>query len=74
MSNATMMGYTVNDTNGYQRFHTRDIIVTSSIPNLADWAISNGTTYKMLKILNPWLRSRSLTVRGGKNYIIKLPK
>ena len=74
MSNAKAMGYTVNDTNGYQPFNTRDIAVTSSISNLADWAISNGTTYKMLRILNPWLRSRSLTVAKGKHYIIKLPK
>ena len=74
MSNAKKIGYTVDDNNGYQPFSTRDVTVTASIPNLAEWAISNGTTYKMLRILNPWLRSRSLTVAPGKTYIIKLPK
>lgn len=74
MSNAKAIGYMVDDTNGYQPFNTRDITVTSTIPNLAEWAISNGTTYKILRILNPWLRSRSLTVTGGRTYTIKLPK
>lgn len=74
MSNAKALGYTVDDTNGYPPFSTKDITVTSSIPNLAEWAISKGTTYKMLRILNPWIRSRSLTVTGGRSYIIKLPQ
>ena len=74
MSNAEAMGYVVNDTNGYQPFDTKTITVTSSIPNLAEWAIQNGTTYKMLRILNPWIRSRSLTVSSGNSYTIQVPK
>jgi len=73
MSNAKQMGYMVNDENGYQPFNTRSVTVNSSIPNLAVWAINNGTTYKMIKILNPWLRSKSLTITNGKSYEIKLP-
>ena len=41
--------------------------------DIAQWALDNGTTYKMIKLLNPWLRSKSLTVSGGKSYQIKLP-
>jgi hypothetical protein len=74
MSNAKRFGYMVDDTNGYKPFDTRTVTVSSSIPNLAQWALDNGTTYKMIKILNPWLRSRSLSVTGGKTYQIKLPK
>jgi membrane-bound lytic murein transglycosylase D len=74
MSNAREIGYTVDDTNGYPPFNTKDVTVTATIPNLAEWAISNGTTYKMIRILNPWLRSRSLTVTGGRTYIIRLPE
>jgi len=74
MSNAKEMGYMVNDSNGYKAFSFRTVTVSSSIPNLAQWALNNGTTYKMVKILNPWLRSRSLSVTGGKSYEVKLPK
>jgi hypothetical protein len=27
----------------------------------------------MVRQMNPWLRGRSLTVAGGKSYVIKLP-
>jgi len=73
ITNAKEIGYTVNDTNGYDPFDTKDIIITASVPNLATWAISNKTTYKMLKLLNPWMRGRSLPVKPGKSYVVKLP-
>jgi len=73
MTNADELGYMVNENNGYQPFETTSVTVTSSIPNLAKWAIDNGTNYKMLKILNPWMRERSLIVTGGRSYEVKLP-
>jgi membrane-bound lytic murein transglycosylase D len=74
LSNAKEMGYLVDDTNGYKPFNTTSVTVSSSIPNLAQWALNNGTTYKMIRILNPWLRSKSLAVPAGKSYEIKLSK
>jgi membrane-bound lytic murein transglycosylase D len=73
MANAKQMGYMVDDNNGYKPFNFKTVTVSSSIPNLAQWAIDNGTTYKMVKILNPWLRSKSLSVTSGKSYQLKLP-
>ncbi|TDH25539.1 lytic transglycosylase domain-containing protein [Segetibacter sp. 3557_3] len=73
MSNAKQMGYMVTDDNGYRTIETRQVVVTSSISNLAQWAIDKGTTYKMVKLLNPWLRNRSLSVPAGKSYTISLP-
>lgn len=73
MSHANEMGYMVTDSNGYKPYNTRSVTISSSIPDLAQWAIDNGTNYKMLKIFNPWLRDRSLIVKSGKVYIIKLP-
>ena len=54
---------------GYDVFNPREV----RPEYVADFAIKNGTTYKMLRMLNPWLRSRSLPVRPGKVYEIKLP-
>ena len=73
MSNAAEMGFNIDEKNGYSTFKTKNISVSETIPNLAQWALDNGSTYKMLKILNPWLRDRSLIVKSGKTYIIKLP-
>lgn len=74
MGNSKEMGYMVDDTNGYKPLETRSVTVSSPIQNLSIWATQNGTNYKMLKLLNPWMRDRSLKVRAGKSYEVRLPK
>lgn len=73
LENADALGFKLGDAEKYNEIPYRTVTVTSSIANLADFAIQNGTTYKILRLLNPWLRGRSLTVGGGKSYVIKLP-
>jgi len=73
MENADQFGFKLENEETYQPVQTRSITVDSSIPNLADFAIEQGTNYKTLRLLNPWLRSRALTVKSGKSYIIELP-
>jgi hypothetical protein len=73
LENADALGFKVSEGERYSDVPYRTITVTSSIANLADFAIQNGTTYKMLRLMNPWLRGRALTVTGGKSYVIKLP-
>jgi membrane-bound lytic murein transglycosylase D len=73
IENANELGFNVTDEDKYQSVPTKDFNVTSSIPDLAQFAINNGTTYKMLRVLNPWLKGKSLTVSNGRNYVIKLP-
>ncbi|MEO1257516.1 MAG: lytic transglycosylase domain-containing protein [Bacteroidota bacterium] len=48
--------------------------LNESIPNLGDFAKKYGTTYRMLKVYNPWLRSYKLTNSKKKTYEIKIPK
>jgi hypothetical protein len=60
--------------------HLYDVIPTMnhsvdySIPNLADWAILFKTNYKTVKLLNPWLRGNSLTLKEGESVEITLRK
>lgn len=51
----------------------REIVVTKTIDNLADWAIRHNSNYKELKIYNPWLRTNKLTVSKNNSYHIVLP-
>lgn len=51
----------------------REIEVTETISNLADWAKERKSSYKEVKTYNPWLVNRQLQVRRGKRYVIKLP-
>jgi hypothetical protein len=71
--NSVKMGYNLTPHDSYKPLQTRPVQVTESIPNLADWAQTQGVTYKTLRIYNPWLRSKTLTVKGGKSYEIDLP-
>ena len=73
LENAEELGYHVDKDDLYAEIPYRTVTVTSTISNLAQFAISNGTTYKVLRLMNPWLRGRSLPVSGGKSYVIKLP-
>lgn len=68
IANAPAYGYIVQAQDAYKPLNGRTITVTQSIPDIAAWARANGTTYKMVKILNPWLRSKTLTVGAGKSY------
>lgn len=51
----------------------KELVVSHTIPNLADWALKHNSNYKELKIYNPWLRSNKLTISPGNSYIILLP-
>lgn len=57
----------------YEPFRTKRILVEESIPNLADWSIEQGFNIKILRKLNPWLKTTKLTIRKGKKYTLLLP-
>ena len=57
----------------YHPIAVKYVDVTASIPDLAVFAKEQGINYKVLKIHNPWLRDRNLTVAPGKTYKIEIP-
>ena len=48
--------------------------VDKTIENLGTFAKEHGTTYRLLKVYNPWLISSRLSVPAGKTYKVKIPK
>jgi membrane-bound lytic murein transglycosylase D len=50
------------------------VTVDSSIANLGEFAKQFGTSYRMLKLFNPWLKDNRLTNTKKKVYDIKVPK
>jgi len=74
LSNADELGYDITGSYRYTDLKTRSINITQNIPNLVSFARSNGTTYKVLKTLNPWLRGNSLTMKAGRSYQLVLPE
>jgi hypothetical protein len=73
LENAAALGFTVDENEKYTEPQYREVKVASSIDNLSTYARNNGTNYKTLRQLNPWLRGRSLTVKSGKTYTLRLP-
>ncbi len=71
--NAKRLGNVVEDNEEYRPLKGKIVDVDKTIPDLAVWAKENGTSYKYLKIYNPWLRAHKLTVKPGKKYSIMLP-
>ncbi len=66
-------GFEIDQKDYYPALKYTEIRVDSAVADIAMFAKSNGTNYKMLKLLNPWLRKPFLTNKSGKTYIIKIP-
>ncbi|MEL6636678.1 MAG: lytic transglycosylase domain-containing protein [Bacteroidota bacterium] len=75
LTNPQAFGFDIEEATKYAPFpdyHT--IEVKESVANWGDFATKYGTTYRMLKVYNPWLRTASLSNRTKKTYEIRVPK
>ncbi|MCX6139295.1 MAG: lytic transglycosylase domain-containing protein [Candidatus Kapabacteria bacterium] len=60
MEHAHEYGIIVPNSERYVAESVKTIRESGSIANLTQWAIANGTTYKDVKLLNPWILGRGL--------------
>jgi hypothetical protein len=75
MENASKYGFIVPPADIYKPDEYKVIEVDGAVPNLSDWAKSQGTTYKDVKLLNPWILGRSLPQpKKGNKYEIAVPE
>lgn len=59
---------------GYSIQNQKTIEVHDAISNLSVWAKEHGTTYKHIKLLNPWILKRSLPKAKNHPYKIAIPE
>ncbi|MBL7804182.1 MAG: lytic transglycosylase domain-containing protein [Saprospiraceae bacterium] len=52
----------------------RTVTVSGPVASWGDFAAEHGTSYRMLKLYNPWLVDSKLTNKAGKAYEIRLPQ
>lgn len=57
----------------YKPFKYTTVTVDYDVDDWAEFAISHGITYKLLKVFNPWLRKSYLKVKKGTGYEVKIP-
>lgn len=66
-------GFHLREKDLYAPYRTRTITLTGPVSDLADFAMRQGTDYRTLKLLNPWLRDITLTNARGRVYEVLLP-
>jgi hypothetical protein len=66
-------GFKVSPEQKYPPYKYKTLRIDSTIPDLADFAVSHKITYKELKKLNPWLLKSKLKVSEGDTFAVKLP-
>lgn len=68
-------GFQLEKNEGYAPLDNfKEVEVKGPVPNWGDFAQEHGTTYRMLKVFNPWLIAYKLTNKEQKTYIVKIPK
>lgn len=73
MKNPQKYGFEIPAHALYSEIPVKKIEVDSTVTDLADFALSQGINYKILKIHNPWLRDKSLPNKSKKRYEIAIP-
>ena len=66
-------GFVLRKKDLYPQIPMQKVSVDSSIANIADYAQKLGFNYKIIKILNPWLRQIVLDNKFNKTYYIDIP-
>ncbi|MBL7962252.1 MAG: lytic transglycosylase domain-containing protein [Flavobacteriales bacterium] len=66
-------GFHLREQDRYAPYRTRTVSVTGPVTDITAFATRQGTDYKTVKLLNPWLRDAKLTNKEGRNYTLLLP-
>lgn len=73
LGNPQKYGFDLPETHGYNPLPSKEVNVQQTIPDLAAFALEQGTNYKTLRLYNPWIRGYKLTVQEGKEYVLQMP-
>lgn len=66
-------GFQLEESDFYPPYKYKVIEIETEILDLVEFAIENNTTYKLLRIYNPWLRENHLKNKNNKKYQLKIP-
>jgi membrane-bound lytic murein transglycosylase D len=73
MQNPVSYGFYLKPEEYYQPLPSNIVTIDGPIESLAEFAVSHGTTYRMLKVFNPWLITTKLTNKNHKTYELRIP-
>ncbi|MCU0378619.1 MAG: lytic transglycosylase domain-containing protein [Bacteroidales bacterium] len=73
MSDPGKYGFEINPEDYYKPVPYTEVKVDTAVASFEQFSRNFDTNYKMLKLLNPWLRKPYLTNTSGRDYIIRIP-
>jgi membrane-bound lytic murein transglycosylase D len=73
-SDPVRYGFIIQQDQLYPAIGSRYISIDSAVASWPELALDQGTNYKHLKLLNPWIRKTSLKNRSRITYTVALPK
>jgi hypothetical protein len=73
MEHPTTFGFYIADEDLYRPLNYEVVSVEGPVENWAEFAITHGTNYRMLKVFNPWIITSSLNNKMSKKYEVKIP-
>lgn len=73
MESPVLYGFNIADADRYQPIKSKKVTVTTTISDLAQWAKAQGSSYKMIRLANPWIKGKTVPNRSGKTYHIEVP-
>ena len=66
-------GYYVRRCDTYPQIPTTEVELSGQNLDIVQFAIDNGTSYKMLRTLNPWIATDTFKNKAGKTYKVLIP-
>lgn len=73
LENPAEFGFNVPEDQKYPLIPVKHVEISGPVPDFADFARSNGISYKRLKDFNPWLRENFLSNTAGRKYTVEIP-
>lgn len=67
-------GFTLSEGDMYPELNYYEVRIDTAVKSFTDFAERYGTSYKLFKYLNPWLRKPYLSPRPNKVYTLKIPE
>ena len=66
-------GFHVRRCDTYPELPYQEVELSGKDVDLVQFAINNGTTYKLLRTMNPWITTDNLKNKSGKTYKVRIP-
>ena len=73
MNNPQLYGFHLKESDKFKPIKCKEVVVNGSISNWSDFAAKHNTNFKMIKMLNEWIRSNRLDNKYKKSYTVLVP-